>query len=135
MRQPERRFINQFVEVVSKRYRTAFFYKIADGYRTGNKPFDCILDNGRVFYLEFKYLPKNRKSFSVRSVFKPHQVRILTKLHELYRDQKYSPAWGVLKNKGIVYLIPATQLQQQQILLQDLQTFSLEEVVDFFCKN
>ncbi len=136
----EQRFLSRFMEVVHTNYRDAFVYKIPDAPFTGNKPFDVILDHGRVFYIEGKVLEANRKSFSVGSLFRPHQIRILHQLQILHSSD-YTCAWGMVgKPRDQVFLIPAADLAQASAALKPLNLHdytrrSLREAAQFFCED
>lgn len=134
MSKKERDFIDKFKEKVYQKYRKTFFYKIPDGFRTGSKPFDVILDNGKTHYLEFKWLNENRKSFKVSSIFQSHQIRILNQLFT-NKNKNYLCAWGVIKVGRDTFLLPACELQNERINLAEFKPFTLDEVVNYLCSN
>lgn len=129
-RKNERRLVDRFKGIVLKTNRNTFFYKIPDGFRTGNKPFDVILDAGKVHYLEFKWLPENRKSFKVTSVFEFHQIRTLVKLG---KNKSYPCSWGIMQVGRRYYLISSPDLEKDRILLKEYPPLSLEGIAQLLC--
>lgn|GEM_PF-6106128 len=130
---PEARFISQFRQEVLRQNRHAFFYKIPDSFRTGNKPFDAILDVGpRVYYLEFKQVPATLKSFSPRSLFRAHQIR---NLQQLQKSKPHCACWGVIRKGTDVYLVNPEQLGEERLEFEPLVKGTLKEIVCRFVSS
>ena len=126
----EARFIERFKAEVYRQNRNAFIYKVPDAHQTGLKPFDVVLDTGKVKYLEFKWLEKTRKTFQPASLFRPHQIRILNRIQE---QKKYPACFGVVQAGLFIYLVPAHALLSEKIIL--VNGYSLAEAVSLLCKN
>lgn len=134
---PENRVIYLFIQEVISFNRNYFCKKFPDAERTGNKPFDVILDSGRrISFLEFKQLPSNRKSFSPKTIFKPHQIRELNRIAFLHQHASTpNAAWAIIKRGPHYFIVHPSELLKEKLTFTDFDIYSIRELVRALCER